>query len=83
MLEAGVRVTQIAPGAVQTEFALVRMKGDESSATRVYDGYKPLTPDDIAGIIYYVATLPEHVCINDLVVVSTAQANTVHWHKKQ
>jgi 3-hydroxy acid dehydrogenase / malonic semialdehyde reductase len=81
LLKHGIRVSQVAPGAVETEFAMVRFKGDKEAAANVYKGYKPLSPEDVADAIYYVATCPPHVCINDLVIMPAAQANTVHWNK--
>ncbi|MDP4281342.1 MAG: SDR family NAD(P)-dependent oxidoreductase [Bacteroidota bacterium] len=82
MLQYGIKVTQIAPGAAETEFSLVRFKGNGEKAKAVYDGYTPLQAEDIADVAYYVTTLPEHVNINDLVIVPTAQANPLFFHKK-
>lgn len=76
LLEAGIKVTQVAPGAVETEFSQVRFHGDEAKAKQVYQGFRPLSGKDVAGVVYYVATLPPHVCINDVVVTPTAQANS-------
>jgi NADP-dependent 3-hydroxy acid dehydrogenase YdfG len=70
-----VRVTTIDPGFVETEFSLVRLKGDREKADAVYKGFKPLTGDDVADTIAYVAMLPEHVNILDVVIVPTAQRN--------
>ena len=78
LLEHGVKVTQIAPGAAETEFSVVRFNGDEDRAKQVYQGFDPLRAEDIADIVHYVATLPSHVCINDLVVTPTAQANSTN-----
>ncbi len=78
LLEHGVKVTQIAPGAAETEFSVVRFGGDEDRAKQVYQGFDPLRAEDIADIVHYVATLPSHVCINDLVVTPTAQANSTN-----
>lgn len=75
LLPYGIKVTSINPGACETEFSIVRFKGDEEKAKAVYDGFKPLTPEDIADSIYYVATLPPHVCINDLTLTCITQAN--------
>ena len=75
MVKYGIKVTQIAPGAVETEFSVVRFKGDQEKADNFYKGFNPLTPEDIAALVYYVTTLPAHVCINDLVVTPTAQAS--------
>ncbi len=82
MVTHGIKVTQIAPGAAETEFSLVRFKGDDTKADNVYKGFQPLLPEDVANAIYYVTTLPEHVNINDLVIMPTAQASSMHFHKK-
>jgi 3-hydroxy acid dehydrogenase / malonic semialdehyde reductase len=75
LIKYGIKVTCIHPGAVETEFSLVRFKGDEVTAKSIYNGLKPLTAMDIADTIYYCASLPAHVCINDLVITCTQQAN--------
>lgn len=82
LLEHGIKVTQIAPGAAETEFSEVRFYGDKQKAKNVYQGFKPMTSRDIAEIIYYTTTLPEHLCINDLVVTSLAQANSFYIHRE-
>ena len=82
LLPFGIKVTQVAPGAADTEFSLVRFKGDKKKADSVYTGYKPLTPDDVAEAVFYVTTLPDHANINDLVITPTAQASAVHFFKK-
>lgn len=69
----GIRVTHIAPGAAQTEFSEVRFKGDEHQANAVYDGFQPLQAEDIAETILYVINRPQHVNINDIVIMPTAQ----------
>lgn len=81
LLPHGIKVTQIAPGAANTEFATVRFHGDKDKANNVYKGYQPMVAADIAELIYYSTTLPEHLCINDLVVTSVAQANSIYFHK--
>ena len=75
MVKDGIKVTQIAPGAVETEFSNVRFKGDDEKAKAVYRGFEPLHPEDIADAVYYCASLPAHVNINDLLIMPTAQAN--------
>lgn len=77
-----IKVTNIAPGAAETEFSLVRFKGDEETAKSVYDGFDPLVAEDIADAIYYVCTRPQHVTINDLVIMPTAQASATVFNKK-
>lgn len=71
----GIKVTAIHPGAVETEFSIVRFKGDVERANSVYNGFEPLHPEDIAEVIYFAASRPAHVNINDLLVMPTAQAN--------
>jgi 3-hydroxy acid dehydrogenase / malonic semialdehyde reductase len=82
LLEHGIKVSQVCPGAAETEFSEVRLHGDKDKAKQVYNGYNPMTAEDIAGIIYYVATLPNNLCINDLVVTSLAQANSFYIDRK-
>ncbi len=82
LLRHGIRVTAIHPGAAETEFSRVRFKGDEETAKSVYKGFKPLVAEDVASVIYYCTTLPEHVCINDLVLTCTAQANSFYFHRQ-
>lgn len=81
-MKNNIKVTGIHPGAVETEFSLVRFKGEDKTAKSAYDGYVPLTAEDIAGTVFYCATLPDHVCINDLVITCTQQAGTYYFHKK-
>lgn len=81
MLEHGIKVTGICPGAAETEFSLVRYKGDAEKAKNVYKGFTPLYAEDIAEIVYFAATRPAHVCINDIVITPTAQANAMYIHK--
>jgi len=81
LLPHRIKVTAIHPGAVDTEFSIVRLKGDAAKAGAVYAGYEPLHAADVANVCYYCATLPPHVCINDLVITCTAQANSFLTHK--
>jgi NADP-dependent 3-hydroxy acid dehydrogenase YdfG len=83
LLRLGIRVTAVHPGAAETEFSLVRFKGDEEMAKSVYKGFTPLSAQDVADVVFYCTTLPPHVCINDLVVTATAQANSYYFHKSQ
>jgi 3-hydroxy acid dehydrogenase/malonic semialdehyde reductase len=73
--EYGIKVSAINPGAVNTEFSMVRFKGDSTKAEKVYEGFDPLMAQDIAEIIYFVASRPRHVNIADLLVFPTAQAS--------
>jgi NADP-dependent 3-hydroxy acid dehydrogenase YdfG len=77
----GIKVSAINPGLVETEFSKVRFKGD-TMADSVYKGYKALQPEDIAEIIYFTITRPQHVNIADLLVFPTAQANSVTVKKE-
>lgn len=83
LLSHKIRVTNIKPGAALTEFSLVRFKGDEDSAEKVYDGFSPLSATDIADAIFYCASVPAGVCINELVITATAQANGIFIHREQ
>ena len=78
MLKNNIKVTLIEPGMAETEFSLVRFKGDEQKAKTVYKGIDALTGDDIADVIYYCATLPDRVCINEIVITPTQQASVNH-----
>jgi 3-hydroxy acid dehydrogenase/malonic semialdehyde reductase len=82
LLKHNIKVTQIAPGMAITEFSIVRFKGDEEKADSVYKGIDALTADDIADVIYYCASLPAHVCINDLVITPTQQASVNYNNRK-
>ena len=82
LLRYGIKVTNIEPGAAETEFGIVRFKGDETTAKQVYNGIVQLSADDVAEIIYYTTTLPSHVCINELVVTCTQQANAIYFNRK-
>lgn len=75
MLKDHIKVTNIAPGMVETEFSLVRYKGDAEAAKNVYSGLTPLSNEDIANVIVFAISCPEHVCLNDIVITPTAQAN--------
>lgn len=74
LLRYGIRVTQIAPGAVNTEFSHVRFHGNSNRAEQVYSGFEPLTANDVAEVIWFAASRPNHVNINDILVMPTAQA---------
>jgi len=82
LLPHNIKVTQIAPGAADTEFSLVRFKGDKDRADNVYKGFTPLSAEDVADVVFYVTTLPAHVNINDLVLMPTAQASAVNFYKR-
>ncbi|MBT3647166.1 MAG: SDR family NAD(P)-dependent oxidoreductase [Flavobacteriales bacterium] len=78
LLGTGVKVTQISPGAADTEFSEVRFHGDKERAKSVYNGFEPMSAEDIAELTYYAANLPPNLCINDMVVTSLAQANSYY-----
>ena len=81
LLPQHIKVTAIHPGAAETNFSNTRFKGDEAKAAAVYEGYKALEAVDVANVAYYVTTLPDHVCINELVVTCTSQANSFYLQK--
>ena len=81
LLKHNIKVTAIHPGAVETEFSIVRYKGDETKANATYNGFTPLTGDDIADAIFYAAQLPAHVCINELTITCTQQGSATNFYK--
>jgi 3-hydroxy acid dehydrogenase / malonic semialdehyde reductase len=82
LLKYGIKVTNIAPGAAETEFSLVRYKGNKSLADSTYKGFEPLLANDIAEVIYFVSTRPKHVCINDLTIMPKNQASATIFQKE-
>ncbi|HEX7410639.1 MAG TPA: SDR family oxidoreductase [Bacteroidales bacterium] len=78
----GIKVTQVAPGAAETEFSEVRFDGDKTRAANVYKGFTPLRAEDIADVIWYVSSLPPHVNINDILVMPTAQASATQIYRE-
>src|SRR5512138_1855378 len=76
-----IRVSEVAPGMVETEFSLVRFHGDADRAAKVYKGFTPLSPDDIAEAIVWCATRPAHVNVSEIVIMPTAQASTTLVHR--
>lgn len=81
LLQQGIKVTGIHPGAVETEFSTIRFKGDAERAKAVYKGYQPLVAEDIASVVYFCATLPPHVCINELQISPVAQASPFYLNR--
>lgn len=75
LLPHNIRVSSIAPGMVETEFSFVRFKGDKNKAEQVYNGFKPLKAEDIADSLLFIATRPDHVSINDILIMPSAQAS--------
>lgn len=82
MLGHNIKVTNVCPGAVETEFSIVRFKGDTQRAAGTYKGIEPLSGRDIAECIYFAVSLPEHVCINDMMIMPTAQADSRTFNRK-
>lgn len=82
LLQQGIKVTQISPGAAETEFSLTRFHGDAERAKKTYEGYTPLHAEDIAELAFFAATRPPHVVLNDIVVTPLAQANTSYIFKQ-
>lgn len=78
LLPHNIKVTAINPGMAETEFSLVRFKGDAQKAEKFYDGFQALKAEDIADAVYYCATLPPHVCVNDMTITCTQQANSIY-----
>ena len=82
LLPHGIKVSAIHPGAVETEFSEVRFKGDKERAKKVYEGFEPLSANDVAETIWFMASRPAHVNINDLVLMPTAQATANNIFRK-
>ena len=83
VLGTGVRVSGVHPGLVETEFALVRFKGDEGRARAVYEGMEPLTGADVAEVVSYVLNAPPHINVADVVLFAKAQGSVHHIHREQ
>ncbi|MBD1900188.1 SDR family oxidoreductase [Trichocoleus sp. DQ-A3] len=82
LLGTPVRVTSVDPGLVETEFSQVRFHGDSDRAQKVYQGLTPLTPEDIADVIFFCVTRPAHVNISELLLVPTDQATATQVHRR-
>ncbi len=76
-LPLGIKVTGIAPGAVETEFSLIRFKGNEDMASKVYQGYEPLKAEDIAMNIAFAVNQPKHIQVADITILPQAQADAI------
>ena len=83
LVDYGVKVTSVNPGAVETEFSLVRFKGDEEKAKNVYKGIEPLHAEDIAEVVLFALNRPDHVNINEIIVTPKAQANAFYIHREE
>ncbi|MFI5133066.1 MAG: SDR family NAD(P)-dependent oxidoreductase [Chitinophagales bacterium] len=83
LLRHNIKVTAINPGAAETEFSIVRFKGDEATAKKIYDGLVPLSAEDVANVIWFCVNLPAHVCINDLSITCIQQADTIYFNRSK
>ena len=82
LTEHGIKITNIAPGAVETEFSEVRFKGDKERAKKVYEGFDALQPEDVADVIVYAVNAPERVTIGDVVLYAKSQAAPTTIYRK-
>ena len=82
LVNYNIKVSNLAPGAAETEFSIVRFKGDEAQAKSVYDGYSPLVAQDIAETLWFLCSRPDHVNINDITIMASAQASAVVFAEK-
>ena len=83
LLEEGIKVTSVNPGMVETEFSLVRFKGDREKAAMPYKGIKPLSGEDVADVIWFVLNRPDHVNINEIIITPKAQANSIYINREE
>lgn len=83
LVDTPVRVTNIKPGLVETNFSVIRFRGDQDKADAVYKGIRPLTGDDIADVVYYAASAPAHVQIAEVLVMPTYQATGTVCHRQE
>lgn len=82
LVKYGIKVSVVSPGATETEFSLVRYKGDKAIADKTYAGYQPLTSEDVAESVYFIANQPKHVNIEEIFLLPTAQATTNIIHRE-
>lgn len=83
LLKYGIKVSSVAPGMVNTEFSLVRYKGDQAKADEVYKGIKPLSAQDISSAIEFIITRPPHVCVNDILIMPSQQASPYYVNRDE
>lgn len=83
LVDTPLRVTNIKPGMVETNFSVIRFRGDQQKADAVYEGIRPLTGDDIADVVYYAASAPAHVQIAEVLVMPTYQATGTICHRQK
>ncbi len=81
LLKHGIKVSAVSPGMVETEFSIVRFRGDEQKAKDFYKGLIPLSADDVADAVGYIVSRPKHVCINEMMVMPTAQASAYYNYR--
>ena len=81
LLGHGIKVSLVMQGATETEFSIVRFDGDEEKAKKVYQGFKALSPEDVADSIYYAASRPAHINVNEILLMPLAQANLANLKK--
>jgi serine 3-dehydrogenase len=83
LLGTNIRVSSVDPGLVETEFSIVRFRGDKERAKVVYQGLTPLTPDDVADAVFYCASRPPHINISEIIMLSTDQSSATMVHRKK
>ncbi len=83
LLSTGIKVTSVNPGLVETEFSIVRFKGDRKKAKVPYKGMKPLSGEDVAEVIWFAVSRPDHVNINDIIITAKAQANSFYVFREE
>jgi NADP-dependent 3-hydroxy acid dehydrogenase YdfG len=83
LLKHGIKVSTVSPGAVETEFSVVRFKGDTERAKQVYKGFTPLSAQDVADTILFILTRPKHVNIDDILLMPTNQAFSRDFNRKE
>lgn len=82
LIHYGIKVTQVCPGFAETEFSITRFKGDKDRADKVYDGFVPLVAEDVADSVYYAVSAPDHVNVQDILIMPKAQASATIFHKE-
>ncbi|MCX7878354.1 MAG: NAD(P)-dependent oxidoreductase, partial [Ignavibacteria bacterium] len=81
LVDTNIRVTTIDPGLVETEFSIVRFRGDKKRAKAVYNGIEPLTPEDVAEAVVWAASRPENVVIAEIILLANKQASSMVIHR--
>jgi len=82
LYQKDIKISTVDPGMVETEFSIVRFRGDKQRAKKVYEGMKPLTAGDIADAVLYCATRPQHINIDEIIITPVAQASAIHVKRK-